>query len=48
MVTDSMNRILESIGHATSQCITTARTLNEEGQRLRAAVVAIEQQLKRG
>jgi hypothetical protein len=48
LVTDSMNRILESIGHATSQCITTARTLNEEGQRLRAAVVAIEQQLKRG
>ena len=48
LVTDSMNRILESIGQATSQCITTARTLNEEGQRLRAAVVAIEQQLKRG
>ena len=47
LVTDSMNRILESIGQATSQCITTARTLNEEGQRLRAAAEAIEKQLKR-
>jgi hypothetical protein len=48
LVTDSMNRILESIGQATSQCISTARTLSEEGQRLRAAAVAIEQALKRG
>ena len=48
LVTDSMNRILESIGQATSQCISTARTLNEEGQRLRAAAVAIEQALRRG
>ena len=47
LVTDSMNRILESIGQATSQCITTARTLNEEGQRLRAAAEAIEKQMKR-
>jgi hypothetical protein len=47
LVTESMNRILESIGHATSQCISTARTLNEEGQRLRAAAVAIEEAMKR-
>ncbi len=42
MVTDSVNRILESIGQATSQCITTARTLNEEGTRLRSAAMCIE------
>ena len=47
LVTDSMNRILESIGQATSQCISTARTLNEEGQRLRAAASAIEQAMRR-
>ena len=47
LVTDSMNRILESIGQATSQCITTAQLLNAEGQRLRSAAEAIEKQLNR-
>ena len=47
LVTDSVNRILESIGQATSQCISTARILNEEGTRLRSALMAIEQTARR-
>ena len=47
LITDSMNRILESISQATSQCITTAQLLNAEGQRLRSAADAIEKQLNR-
>ena len=47
LVTDSVNRILESIGQATSQCISTARILNEEGVRLRSAMLAIEQTVRR-
>jgi len=47
LITDSMNRILESISQATSQCITTAQLLNAEGQRLRSAAEAIEKQLNR-
>ena len=43
MVADSVTRILESIGQATSHCISTARLLNDEGLRLKSALSAIEQ-----
>ena len=46
LLRDSLSRILESLSQATSQCITTARLLNEEGTRLRAASSAIEEQLR--
>ena len=47
MVADSVSRILESIGQATSHCISTARLLNDEGLRLKSALTAIEQTAQR-
>ena len=41
VIHDSLNRVVEALSAATSQCITTARVLNEEGMRVKAAADAI-------
>ena len=44
-IMDGLDRIYNSLGHTTSLLVSTARSLTEEGQRIRAAHTAIQTQL---